>query len=217
MIALLPLALSPALGADGLDGLDDGLDESAGGGAGRCGRGLLLRPPCDTGLSEVFGSGAGEEGANEATEEAARCAAGRSARESGAVGSRQVGTRARANPTATAAGASTRATAAAAAAGAFARAVWWRRGGRERSGWRQRRVTTTPGREGGSRGAGGARARMARQRAGEGLAMASWGCVVGAGGAAARGEERDNAPKMGEVAASWTRHGLQGNSGRFQI
>ena len=55
MLALLPLALSPALGADGLDGLDDGLDESAGGGAGRCGRGLLLRPPCDTGLSEVFG------------------------------------------------------------------------------------------------------------------------------------------------------------------
>ena len=45
---------------------------------------------------------------------------------------------------------------------------------------------------------------MARQRAGEGLAMASWGCVVGAGGAAARGEERDNAPKIGEVTASWT-------------
>ena len=55
MLALLTLALSPALGADGLGGLDDGLDEGAEGGAGRCGHRLLLRPPCDTGLSEVFG------------------------------------------------------------------------------------------------------------------------------------------------------------------
>ena len=45
---------------------------------------------------------------------------------------------------------------------------------------------------------------MARQQAGEGLEIVSWGCVVVAGEAAARGEERDNALKMGEVAASWT-------------